>query len=253
MSTKFRECLAFTLEYEGGYVNHPSDPGGATNKGISLRYARTLGSMVDINGDGVVNEEDIKIIPLDKVEMIYRNWFWRDIQGDVLPAGVDLAVFDFAVNSGGPRAVRTLQRIVGAVEDGIMGPATLAAVQAYVKRTEGATFNLVLAICNERLTFLKTLRTWPTFGKGWTRRVRSCEREARELIGRPLLTTREAMATNTGKSTAAMATVGSVVAMASQAQPVIQALGSLAPMVAVAIILVAGACFILWRKNQTHP
>jgi lysozyme family protein len=164
---RFHECVQIVLKHEGGFVDHAADPGGATNHGISLRYARTLGSMLDLDRDGDVDRNDILLVTPAKAAMVYRDWFWRDVKGDDLPAGVDLVTFDFAVNSGAGRAIGALQRAVGAQADGFIGPATLAAVQMARPQAKA----VIGAICDERLTFLRGLRTWPTFGRGWGRRV----------------------------------------------------------------------------------
>jgi len=176
---RFRECVAIVLKHEGGFVDHPADPGGATNHGISLRYARTLGSMLDIDGDGDVDRHDILKVTPAKAAMVYRDWFWRDVRGDDLPAGVDLAVFDFAVNSGAPRAIRTLQRAVGAYADGFIGPATLGAVRMAAPNARA----VVEAVCNDRLVFLRGLRTWPVFGRGWSARVEDVRARALVMAG----------------------------------------------------------------------
>lgn len=182
---RFQECVAIVLKHEGGFVDHPADPGGATNHGISLRYARSRGSMFDLDADGDVDRDDILLVTPAKAAMVYREWFWRDVHGDELPAGVDLAVFDYAVNSGSGRAIKALQRAVGAQPDGFIGPQTLAAIR--LARPNAAA--VVEAICGERITFLRGLRTWPTFGKGWGRRVEDIRSRARVMAIGPLQVT----------------------------------------------------------------
>jgi lysozyme family protein len=173
---RFAECVQIVLKHEGGFVDHPADPGGATKHGISLRYARTLGSMLDLDRDGDVDRADILLVTPAKAAMVYRDWFWRDVKGDDLPAGIDLVAFDFAVNSGPARAIRSLQRAVGAQPDGFIGPATLGAVRLALPNRRA----VIEAVCNDRLDFLRGLRTWPVFGRGWAARVEDVR--ARALV-----------------------------------------------------------------------
>lgn len=156
---RFAHWLPHILKHEGGYVNHPKDPGGATNKGI---IQSTYDSWRDRQGQP---RQSVRNITDAEVAAIYRRDYWDAIKGDDLPAGVDYCVFDFAVNSGINRAARYLQGAVNAAQDGKIGPATIAALGS---RTPQAIIN---EICNSRMAFLRGLSTFPTFGKGWTRRV----------------------------------------------------------------------------------
>lgn len=165
MKQNYSACLKKVLEYEGGYVNHPSDPGGATNKGITQN---TYNAWLKKQGMGARSVRDI---PMDHVEAIYRNEYWNKVKGDQLPAGCDLATFDFAVNSGVSRAVKYLQRVCGVTQDGLIGPMTLAAIKP---STAGE-------LCDARLAFLKSLSTWPTFGRGWSARVSSVKALSAEM------------------------------------------------------------------------
>lgn len=160
MKTNFDACLDHVLLFEGGYVNHPSDPGGETNMGISKRsYPR----------------ENIKGMTRDRAAQIYRNDFWAPVRGDDLPSGLDLVAFDPAVNSGVSRGAKWLQSALGVTADGKIGPATVAAARAAdVQATiDGA--------CDLRLSWLRTLPTWKTFGKGWSRRVESIRDTAKAM------------------------------------------------------------------------
>lgn len=159
-ATNFDKCLKAVLAYEGGYSNHPKDPGGPTNFGIIQRvydpYRKSLGK----------EPQSVKKITSQEVRAIYKKNYWDVVRGDDLPAGVDLCVFDGAVNSGPSQSVKWLQRALGTKSvDGNLGPATLGAAQ------NADPANLVRSICKQRLSFLQNLRTWSTFGKGWERRV----------------------------------------------------------------------------------
>jgi lysozyme family protein len=159
MRQNYSAAFRWMQAHEGGYVNHPDDPGGATNRGV---IQRVYDAFRRANG---VATRSVREITDEEVQQIYRNQYWNPVRGDDLPSGVDYAVFDFAVNSGVSRAVTYLQRVVGVEDDGHLGEITLDAVRS--KRPE----DVILALCNARMRFLKRLRHWPTFGRGWTRRV----------------------------------------------------------------------------------
>ena len=147
------------LAYEGGFVNHPKDPGGATNQGITQRtydaYRRRIGHAT----------QSVRMIDNVERDTIYRVQYWDAIRGDDLPIGVDAAVYDFAVNSGPSRAAKFLQRIVGVKQDGVIGLQTLDAL-ARMDSTQ-----VIGRLCADRMAFLRGLPAWVTFGTGWTRRV----------------------------------------------------------------------------------
>ncbi len=164
-ASNYETCLKHVLRHEGGYVNHPSDPGGETNFGITVAVARENGYA-----------GPMKSIPMNTVKRIYRARYWDALRCDDLPAGVDYAVFDYGVNSGIGRSAKVLQRTLGIPDDGRVGPETIDAVN------KCDAFDLVERLCDERLAFLKRLVTWPTFGKGWARRVAEVRRDAGMMV-----------------------------------------------------------------------
>ena len=165
MKDNFEESLAHVLKHEGGYVDHPKDPGGATNLGCTKKvWEEWVGHEV--------TKDDIKALTIADVSPLYKQRYWDKCRGDDLPRGVDFAVFDLAINSGVGRASKLLQRAVGVAADGAIGPATLAAVADANPR------ELATKICELRLAFLQALPTWETFGKGWGRRVKETEKTA---------------------------------------------------------------------------
>jgi lysozyme family protein len=159
---RFQRCLTQVLRHEGGYVDHPSDPGGATNMGITRK---TLARWRKISPWTDLPKSSVASLKREEAALIYRANCWNPSRAGDMPAGVDLALFDFAVNSGSDRAVRTLQAALGVAADGEVGPVTLAALRA-------ADFaRLVNDFCDRRLAFLRGLSTFAVFGRGWTRRV----------------------------------------------------------------------------------
>jgi lysozyme family protein len=170
-ASSYDEALARLLVHEGGYSNHPSDPGGPTNWGITLRDARAYWKQ-----DATAS--DVRNLPRAVAKSIFRTKYWAALACDELPAGVDYAVFDYGVNSGIGRAAKVLQRLLGLADDGTIGPRTLAAAAC------ADAGRLIDAICDERLAFLQGLRTWSVFGNGWGRRVREVRAVALALAAR---------------------------------------------------------------------
>lgn len=161
-AANYKPSLALVLAHEGGYVNHPKDPGGATNKGITQKVYDAYRSL------GGRKRQSVRLIDNIEVEDIYKKNYWRLVRGDSLPTGLDYAVFDFAVNSGVSRAVRYMQRVVGVADDGVIGDITLEAVYSAARKDEES---LIATLCANRVIFLQGLKTFPTFGRGWMRRV----------------------------------------------------------------------------------
>jgi lysozyme family protein len=172
-ASTFERALSLVLKHEGGWSDDPHDPGGATNLGV------TIGTLSLWLGRPATKAE-VRALTVATVAPIYRRKFWDAIQGDALPAGLDYALFDFAVNSGPKRAVIGLQRVLGVADDGRLGPVTLAALSG---RDVPA---LIEGLCDGRLTFLRALSTWPRFGRGWGRRVEEVRAAARTLHGAPI-------------------------------------------------------------------
>ncbi|WP_026784123.1 glycoside hydrolase family 108 protein [Pleomorphomonas koreensis] len=144
MDANFSNCLAVTLGYEGGWSDHPSDPGGATMKGITLATYRRF--------KPGATKTDLRNISNETVAKIYRTDYWDKVGGDRLAAGVDLATFDAGVNSGPGRARQWLMAAIG-----------------------GPDHYTVKRVCAKRLGFMRSLAIWNTFGNGWSRRVAGIE------------------------------------------------------------------------------
>lgn len=168
MRSNFERALDAVLKHEGGYVDHPSDPGGATNKGITIA---TFRKWVKRNG----TKADLRRITDAQVAKVYRAQYWNKVKGDDLPSGIDYAVFDFAVNSGPGRAAKYLQGVLGVAQDGVIGPKTIAAAHAADPRS------VINNLCDRRMAFLHRLSTWPVFGRGWSSRVRGVRQLALSL------------------------------------------------------------------------
>lgn len=144
MDRNFERALAFTLKYEGGFADHPSDPGGATMKGITLATYRKYRKNATV--------ADLKAIPDSFVRTIYRDGYWQKVSGDTLASGVDGATFDYGVNSGPSAALKSLKAVVG-----------------------GSDVETVKRLCARRLSIYQTFKHWKSFGKGWARRITAGE------------------------------------------------------------------------------
>lgn len=274
MRDNFQKSLDLVLQHEGGFVNHPADPGGATNKGITQAvydaYRRNQG----------LSKQSVLHIRNDEVANIYRTQYWNAVRGDDLPAGVDYAVFDYAVNSGAKRAKEELQRTLGGVDvDGQIGDLTLAAVREACSEGTGEE-DLILDYCARRTRFLKSLKTYATFGRGWMRRVNG-ERDgfqindhgvvdlailmARDDLTYPLPTVRQAegkaqeadIATTKDpiKVGTIISTIGvsgqTVISAADQVKPHIsEGIIGRAALVVFLALMVAGVALIAWTSYE---
>ena len=165
MKDNFDECLKMLLHHEGGYVNHPSDPGGETNLGVTKKVYQEWGGT-----------KDMKDLTVEDVAPIYKKNYWDRCKCDDLESGVDWAVFDWAVNSGTGRSAKAIQKICGASQDGAIGPKTLALI------SKQNTEYVIEEFGKIRQDFYESLKTFDTFGKGWTRRNKETTAKALEMI-----------------------------------------------------------------------
>ena len=150
--TTFDQAFTRLMGHEGAYSNHAADPGKATMWGVTEAVARANGY-----------QGDMRELPQDFAKGVYYSAYWKPCRCDELPIGARFAVFDAAVNSGVSQSIKWLQRAVGVREDGVIGPQTLAAAHA--------TSALAQKLAGQRLMFMTNLSTWPSFGKGWARRI----------------------------------------------------------------------------------
>ena len=169
MSNKFSEALEVILHHEGGYVNHPKDPGGETNLGVTKRVYEDFGG-----------EKEMKDLTKEDVEPIYKKNYWDRVKGDDLPEGLDLCIFDFAVNAGPGRAAKFIQRLVKTTVDGGIGPNTLKCINDHVEHYGVST--AIDQYQSERQNYYESLSNFETFGRGWTRRVDEVTEEAKKWI-----------------------------------------------------------------------
>jgi len=158
MKSNYDKCLETILHHEGGYVNHPKDPGGETNLGVTKRVYLEHGGT-----------KDMKDLLVEDVAPIYKKGYWDKMKGDELPSGLDLCVFDFGVNAGPGRSAKYLQTMIGTVADGGIGPNTLAKLKEYVEKH--GIEKCIEDFQGARQDYYEKLSTFATFGKGWTRRV----------------------------------------------------------------------------------
>lgn len=172
-AVNFPAALKFVLEHEGGWSNHPADPGGATNFGITLATYRRWRDRPALTAG------DLRDIGHDEVRAIYEVEYWNAVHADELPSGVDLAVFDMGVNAGVRRSALQLQTAIGMTGrqlDGAIGPVTLAAVR------EGNDARTVASLGELHEGHYRGLTTFAVFGRGWMRRLDGRLSLARELL-----------------------------------------------------------------------
>lgn len=168
----FERALALVLKSEGGFVNNPRDPGGATKYGITQRVYDAW------RRRGMLRTMPVATIAMAEVRAIYKAQYWDACRCDELPAGIDYATFDAAVNSGTVTSVMWLQRALPAAPvDGQIGVITLGAVSGLTDRAA-----LIKRLCAQRLTFLHRLKQWLVFGRGWSNRMAAVQAAALAMI-----------------------------------------------------------------------
>lgn len=172
MKQNYDRILEEIFRHEGGYVDHPSDPGGATNMGITHK---TLASWRKVTPWSVLPKSEVKNLKKQEAAKIYEANYWKAVRGDDLPGGVDCYTMDYGVNSGPSRAIRDLQAVLGVTVDGVIGPNTLEALR------KSDPVKVVTELHGRRMAFLKGLKTWGTFGRGWTIRTESVLKLSQEL------------------------------------------------------------------------
>lgn len=172
MRKNYAKILDEIFKHEGGYVDHPKDPGGATNMGITHK---TLARWRNVSPWYNLPKSEVKNLTKAEAAKIYEANYWKAVRGDDLPSGVDCYTMDFGVNSGPNRAIRELQAVLKVTVDGVIGPNTLKALK------EADPFEVVAGLHSRRMAFLRGLKTWGTFGKGWSRRTESVLKLSQEL------------------------------------------------------------------------
>ena len=172
-ASNFDNCLSIILHHEGGYVNHPKDPGGITNKGVTKAvYDKWIGRESTV--------QEMKDLSESDVGPIYKNNYWDKLKCDDLPDGLDLCVFDFGVNAGPGRSAKYLQKVVGTTVDGGIGPNTLKAVNDHI--SDVGLKETIRQFQEDRQGYYERLSTFDTFGRGWTRRVTETTDMAIEMV-----------------------------------------------------------------------
>lgn len=173
MQQNFDLALAHVLQFEGGYSDHPRDPGGATNLGITIEVLRSY------RGQSVT-KDDVRALTVAEAARIYRERYWDAASCAALPSGLDLAVFDCAVNQGVGRATRFLQQAARVKVDGRIGPVTLGAVSAAPKEALLTEF-----MARRMLGYGLLGSLFKTFGLGWSRRLMATQTKALTLLSGP--------------------------------------------------------------------
>ena len=167
MKSNWAKSFQLLLASEGGYVNHPSDPGGRTNLGVTQAVWENWVGRAS-------GEKEMRALTPEMVEPLYKKKYWDACRCDDLPSGIDYLVFDFAVNAGVGRSAKTLQKVAQVPVDGAIGPKTIAAV--------AATDDLINKFSDEKATFYKSLPTFSQFGNGWMNRIAHVKQDAYLMV-----------------------------------------------------------------------
>ena len=170
MQSNFEHSLDLVLKSEGGFVDNPKDPGGITNLGV------TAGTWAAYKGRTTTRKEMMALTPED-VTPLYEKKYWDACNCDDLPSGIDYLTFDFAVNAGPGRSIKTLQKAIGVPADGAIGPVTINTIEIMDKA------DLIVKFSEAKKQFYESLPTFPTFGKGWLKRIDEARVNASEMLG----------------------------------------------------------------------
>jgi len=169
MKENYNEALKAILKHEGGFVNHPRDPGGMTNLGVTKKvWEEWVKHPVD--------EKAMRALTPELVSPMYKKKYWDAVKGDELPDGLDYLMFDFAINAGPGRAIKTMQKAIGTSPDGAIGPKTMQSLK------EMNPAQLIEKFSVEKESFYRSLPTFQTFGKGWLRRVAEAKDHAETML-----------------------------------------------------------------------
>jgi len=213
MKDNFDYCLNEVLKSEGGYSNDPGDPGGPTNFGITIIDYRKY---IDPNGTA----SDVRNMHVEDAKKIYKARYWDVMHCDDLPSGVDYAVFDYGVNSGVGRAPKIYNQFKH-----LSDPVAI-----------------INAICDERMAFLRSLRTWNTFGKGWTTRVNSVRKNSIKLTSKPIITV---------TSKPAASTAGAIVVAGAAATAAYPHLWIVIPAITIGVLIIGGIIYYIYQQRKT--
>ena len=169
MNRNWNKSFDLVIVNEGGYVDNKLDPGGATNWGCTQAvWEGYIGHKVSV--------DDMKALTKEDVKPLYKKRYWDAIHGDAIPSGLDYCLFDCAINSGVNRSAKIIQEIVGVFADGAIGNNTVSAI------TQLNPITAINEFCDKRQAFLKSLKTFPVFGKGWSKRVSEVRIRALEMV-----------------------------------------------------------------------